>query len=62
MTIMFRLICDRCGLVDTFAEQQLDQVHSVRLDNVHYNLCTDCYELMGEIMAEGARQDATDNL
>jgi hypothetical protein len=61
MTIMFQLTCDRCGFIDTFSEQDISRVHSVRLDNVHYNLCTDCYELMADVMAEGV-SNATDHL
>jgi hypothetical protein len=62
MSILFELTCDRCGLVDRFAEHEADQVHSVRLDNVHYNLCSDCYELMVDTMAEGVKNDAADSV
>ena len=59
---MFKLVCDRCGLVDTFSEQEVERVHSIRLDNVHYNLCSPCFDLMAETMAEGVREDATDTV
>lgn len=57
---MFQLTCDRCQAESTFTEAQVKDVHSIRLDNVHYNVCVDCYETILDAMAMGS--DATDSV